>query len=87
MALKAGTIADFTNSMAKAIEDAFIAAWPDAMGTGTTAPTPNAQMQLLYVAIAQGVINHLAAHPEAFVIDATLSGTTITSSIQQITTS
>ena len=67
--LYAGTLADFdlTDNMARAIEDAYRQARID---VGITQPLPsgsNAQdMRLLFLAIARGVINHLAAHPNAF---------------------
>jgi hypothetical protein len=66
MALEAGSITNFTNnSMAKAIEDAFLSEWPNAMG-GQPVPAINDQMRLMFVAVAQGVINHLNANPDAF---------------------
>ena len=86
MALKAGAIHDFSNSMAEAIENAFIHAWPDAMGNQPAPPT-NTQMQLLYVAIAEGVLRHLADHPEAFIIQTTYNGSNFVTGISQIVTS
>jgi hypothetical protein len=74
MALKAGVIRDTNghpdnaDSMAQAIENAFIREWPNAMG-GQPAPEHNKQMQLLFVAVAQGIIDYLAVHPEAFKIE------------------
>ena len=81
MALNAGNIRDIdkhpdnVGSMAQAIEDAFLEEWHNAMDPQEL-PKHNKQMQLLFVAVAKGVINHLAAHPEAFKIkvDATNSG-------------
>ncbi|MEO1515428.1 MAG: hypothetical protein AAFV95_10455 [Bacteroidota bacterium] len=67
--LKAGSkrlSSDFTNSMAQAMEQAFRAEWPNIMGTDDPAPPPSDQMRLLFIAIAQGVVRHLASHPEAF---------------------
>lgn len=58
MPLKAGTIADFSGSMAEAMEQAFEAAWQAAKG----APLPGAgkdDRRLLLSAIAQGVVKHL----------------------------
>lgn len=63
--LYAGTLADFNNSMAKEIEDAFAAL----MG-----PLPSAPQKLvddrrkLFIAIANGVINHMKAKQDAFEI-------------------
>ena len=58
MALKAGTIANFSDSMAEAIENAFLEEWPEAMG-GADKPETNPQMKLLFVAVAQGVVRYL----------------------------
>lgn len=66
MALIPGTPSALSGSMAKAIEDAFKEHYPEVMGKA--APNPNKQMTLLCVAIAEGVIKHLRAHPEAFVV-------------------
>jgi hypothetical protein len=63
MYLKAGTVSDQHDSMAKAIEDAFIKTWPTVMEGD---PQTSDQMKLLFVAIAEGVINHLASHSDAF---------------------
>ena len=65
MALQAGTHAHYTNSMAEAMENAFLNEWPNIMG-GQPKPQPNDQMRLLFMAIAQGVVQHLTQHPEAF---------------------
>lgn len=66
MALNAGTSTTLEGSMAGAIEQAFREEWPSVMKT--EAPGPNPQMQLLFLAVAKGVVRHLVAHPEAFVI-------------------
>ncbi len=58
---------EWAESMAKAMEDAFLQEWPIAM-PDQEKPALNDQMRLLFVAISQGVINHLAANPDAFVI-------------------
>lgn len=34
-------------------------------------PKPSEQMKLLFIAVAEGVVRHLVAHPEAFVITVT----------------
>jgi len=59
MALKAGTNADFANSMAQAIETALKQEWPHVMGTGQSVES-NPQLRLLCVAVAQGVVKYLA---------------------------
>jgi hypothetical protein len=58
MALKAGTLTDFDNSMAKAIEDALGVLWLAKTGQ----PLTNAAQEdrrLMFIAIAQGVVKHL----------------------------
>ena len=67
MALLAGTKGTYTNSMADAIEKAFLAEWPKVM-IDQPVPDSNDQMRLLFMAIAQGVVQHLVDHPEAFTI-------------------
>lgn len=65
MALKAGTRKkgatgyedQYKDSMAAAIEHAFMKEWPLIMGSD--APAPNDHMRLLFIAIAQGVVKHL----------------------------
>ena len=72
MALIAGSIPDVSNSMAHAMEQAFTDNWPlvmkDKDGHGLPVPPMNDQMRLLFVSIAQGVVNHLAANSDAFVV-------------------
>jgi hypothetical protein len=67
MELKAGTIADQSGSMAKAMEEAFMAEWPNVM-KNQPLPEPNDQMRLLFIAVAQGIVRHLVANPDAFVV-------------------
>ena len=58
MAIKAGTRADFADSMAEAMEEAFANAWDEFKDV----PLPEAgreERQMLFVAIAQGVVRHL----------------------------
>jgi hypothetical protein len=84
MAITAGTIGNFTGSMAEAIENAFLASWPDAM-PGQPKPDVNNQMRLLYVAIAQGVVNYLAANTDAFVLNTTYDGANFDTALTGIT--
>lgn len=73
MALKPGSVtlgrtpanSEWTLSMAKAMEDAFLAEWPIAM-PDQPVPTVNDQMRLLFVAIAKGVVKHLGDNGSAF---------------------
>ncbi len=64
--LYAGTLGDFNDSMAKAIEDALVA---------LTGPLPSAPAKVvddrrkLFIAIADGVISHLTAKQAALQID------------------
>ena len=73
--LYGGTLADFdtTDNMARAIEDAYSQMRISAGITEPLPSGPNAQdMRLLFLAVARGVIQHLAAHPQAFEVQATL---------------
>lgn len=65
MGLKAGTTTNLNNSMAKAMEDAFIAEWLR-VKEDQAAPEMTEDMRLIFVAVAQGVINHLKANQNAF---------------------
>ena len=65
MGLKAGTINDLSNSMAKAIEEAFLSEWPKAK-QGQSPPAMNDDMRLIFVAVAQGVVKHLKVNENAF---------------------
>lgn len=69
MALKAGKISqtdpndsDYAGSMAQAMEEAFLKAWPEAMDGAPLPDTDNAYARLLFVAVAQGVLKHLSQH-------------------------
>jgi hypothetical protein len=78
MALKPGTISplDLSSSMAQAMEDAFRHHWPLVMAD-MPIPFDSRFLQLLFVAIAQGVVRHLEENPEAFKVrvEAPLGGT------------
>lgn len=73
--LYGGTLFDFdvTDNMARAIEDAYRQM---RLSAGITEPLPSgsnaADMRLLFLAIARGVIQHLAAHPEALQVKVAL---------------
>ncbi|NCA84369.1 MAG: hypothetical protein EOM83_02215 [Clostridia bacterium] len=68
--LKAGSKIDYAESMAAAMEQAFMNEWSNFM-IGADAPAMNDQMRLMFVAIAQGVVNHLKANHDAFKVSAT----------------
>ena len=65
MPLKAGSKADYADSMANVMEQAFYKEWSSFMGSADK-PDPSPQMQLLFVAIAQGVVEHLKAYHDSF---------------------
>lgn len=58
MKLKAGTMGDFDDSMAAAIEIAFERVWNERMGDPLSEQTRD-DRRMMFVAIAQGVIRHL----------------------------
>jgi hypothetical protein len=71
--LKAGNKNDYDKSMAQAIENAFKEEWRMVMQNGdiNSEPKPpafNDQMRIMFVAVAQGVIQHLKENPDAFKI-------------------
>jgi hypothetical protein len=72
MKIKAGKINDLSNSLAADIENAFMKEWGNVMKdeNGNSLPTPNSnkQMQLLFIAVAQGVVKHLKMHQDSIVI-------------------
>ena len=75
MELKAGTLDDFNNSMAAAIESAFELVWHDRMGTPLPDETRD-DRRMMFVAIAQGVIQHLKNNAtDAFDLDVTVDQT------------
>lgn len=67
MTLYAGTVADFENSLAEAIEEAF-ASELFAL-KGATLPDSSAQERhMLFCAIAQGVLGYLQAHEDELTV-------------------
>jgi len=83
----AGKPAAFQGSMAEAIEDALNRLLQlDSMATFQTNDnsTPARDRRRVFVAIAQGIVNHLVANQEAFVIkEAANVTTTLKIDIQQ----
>lgn len=69
MPLKAGssTGLSYQNSMAAAMEAAFNKEWKNFMGNAP-APESNPQMQLMFVAIAKGIVQHLHDNFNAFAV-------------------
>ncbi|ATP56312.1 hypothetical protein CPT03_07415 [Pedobacter ginsengisoli] len=82
MALIPGTPSNLASSMAEAIQTAFNNHYPEVMGKNS--PETNKQMTLLCVAVAEGVINHLKAHPEAFVIKTKFNDDTLYNAVVEI---
>ena len=69
MTLKPGHVSDFTDSMAEAMEDAFISEWRAVKGVDLS-DLGEEDRRLLFSAIAQGVVKHLKDRAkEAFKID------------------
>lgn len=84
MALKPGTINDFSNSMAKEMEDAFMATWPFVMHDAPV-PVANDQMRLMFIAISKGLIEHLKKNSTSFIVNTTDNGVnTATGSVTSI---
>jgi hypothetical protein len=73
MALKAGTTGDTSDSMAAAIEHAFRSAWPAVMTHMDLPSTTSPDLQLLFVAIAQGVVHYLTDHASSFQVSVTVA--------------
>jgi hypothetical protein len=67
--LKPGTFSDTIDTMAKAMEDAFLDQWSL---FNPNLPVPGAEsaqlksMRLFFVAVSQGVVQHLRDNPAAF---------------------
>ncbi len=62
MSLKAGHVADFSGSLAEAIENAMKTEWQTVKGSPMPDTDP-ADRRILFVAIAQGVLSYLNSHP------------------------
>jgi hypothetical protein len=65
MSLQAGTVANFANSMAEAIENAMEQEYKAVKGEDLPT-TGQEDRRLLFAAIAQGVVKHLNDNPDAF---------------------
>lgn len=73
MALKPGTLEDINGSMAEAMEQVFRDKLPSVVADAD--PTKGEkERRLLFVAIAQGVVQHLQEHHDAFKVRVTLPG-------------
>ena len=72
MALKPGTLEDIAGSMADAMEQVFRRELPVVV-PGADPGRGEAERRLLFVAVAQGVVRHLAANPDAFKVQVSLT--------------
>jgi hypothetical protein len=86
LSLEAGTIVNFSGSMAEEMANAFLAEWDAAMGPNPPPkPDMNNQMRLMFVAIAQGVVKHLKENPNAFGVTVTDGINTFTGTVTGVT--
>jgi hypothetical protein len=87
--IKAGTTKDLPESMAAAMMESFKTEWAIVMKDTPTPVAPNftKQSELLFIAIAQGVVNHLVANPKAFNVEVTSGSGTLKGNVTSITTS
>lgn len=72
MALKPGTMEDVIGSMAEEMEQVFREELPSVV-PGANPGRGEAERRLLFVAVAQGVVRHLAANPDAFKVEVSLT--------------
>jgi hypothetical protein len=70
-ALKGGSVADFTATMAEAIEQAMEKEWQ--ANKGSALPEDGkVERRILFAAIASGILNYLEAHQDEFISTITL---------------
>jgi hypothetical protein len=76
MPLDSGTLApgtaNYSGSMAAAMEQAFREEWPTVMGDAEV-PASSEQLNLMFRAIAQGVIRHLKQNCESMKVSVTVN--------------
>ncbi len=72
MALKPGTLEDIIGSMAEEMEQVFREELPIVV-PGADPGRGEAERRLLFVAVAQGVVRHLVANPNAFKVEVSLT--------------
>ena len=78
MAYKPGTLSDYTNSMAEKMRMVFEYLWREKYGHDLL-PETIVERRLLFVAIAQGIIQHLSNNAtDAFDLDVTVDQTSPT---------
>ena len=75
MALRAGTRANFSGSLASSIESAFDSVRAE-YGLDPLPADGTDDRRMLYLAIARGIVEYVAANEDAFVVPRHASGTT-----------
>lgn len=63
----------YSGSMAAAMEQAFKEEWPTVMGYDTDPPASSEQLNLMFRAIAQGVIRHLQQNSTSMKVTVTVN--------------
>ena len=72
--LKGGTYDDFTDSMAKAMEDEFLKEWQAAKGESLL---ESDDRRIFMAAIATGILNYLKVHQDEIIKTITLESSTV----------
>jgi len=75
MALNPGTLDNISGSMAEAMEQVFREELPSVV-PGANPERGERERRLLFVAVAQGMVRHLAANPDAFKVAVSLTNGT-----------
>ena len=86
MALKAGTVDEIAGTMVQAMENAMEQLWLAEKGENLPEAGSD-DRRLLFAAIAQGVVRHLADNPDAFDVEVDTGTTTYTGEVTQVQTS
>ncbi|HEY2160874.1 MAG TPA: hypothetical protein VGH24_06165 [Solirubrobacteraceae bacterium] len=73
MTLHAGTVANFSGSLAEQIETAFASELLAVKGVSLP-DYAKQERRILFCAIAQGVLKYMAANPDAFEVQLTFTG-------------
>jgi hypothetical protein len=85
--LRPGTFSETIDTMASAMEEAFLNQWPL---FNPDLPLPDEKklhsMRLFFVAVSQGVVQHLRDNKEAFEVEVEEDGTTLEGTVVQINT-
>jgi hypothetical protein len=73
--LKAGSVTDFSDSMAAAIEAAMQEEWEIARGTPMPSGPGDTDRKVMFAAVAKGVLRYLYTHRTDLVTNSVASGT------------